>query len=454
MARPEVLVCHASTCRERGGEAVLTEIEELAATVGGCSVHAVGCLGYCNQAPNVLIRPAEGGETVRVRVSTLERSADVVARATGVAPDLDDETVKARTAGLRAARARDRARSVFKWNAALKGLQGGMERREILEVAGFLDGSDLAKMPDAICDYTRWTLDACAPVSKHSARFVFSSTDRKRGTPHPRGRGRMIAPVTWHTTLLAEVGANAEGPLPWIERDYTPVSTAHDWEQGRVELVVKIYENGLATSWLAKVPVGATVWLSRPVETLRVPYLVADGMAYKFRPASVLLVLAGTGVVALPQVLAHRDPSHKLRISTARRDQLKVPIDLVLSFREDDALLVEDVATFCREAADDAQGGAATGVRNLELLLTPAAADGRPPYPEAAAPDAFAALNASQNATITRARLDAPRLAEAYARMPQPCRVVVSGPDAFNRAARAALIGLVEEEDDLTLLSA
>ena len=30
---------------------------------------------------------------------------------------------------------------------------------------------------------------------------------------------------TWHTTLLAEVGSNGEGPLPWVERDYTPIST-------------------------------------------------------------------------------------------------------------------------------------------------------------------------------------------------------------------------------------
>ena len=38
--------------------------------------------------------------------------------------------------------------------------------------------------------------------------------------------------VTWHTTLLAEVGRNEEGPLPWVERDYTPVSGAKEWEQG------------------------------------------------------------------------------------------------------------------------------------------------------------------------------------------------------------------------------
>ena len=62
----------------------------------------------------------------------------------------------------------------------------------------------------------------------------------------------MPEPITWHTTLLAEVGANAEGPLPWVERDYTPISTAKQWEQGRVEILIKIYPGGAATPWLRR----------------------------------------------------------------------------------------------------------------------------------------------------------------------------------------------------------
>lgn len=92
-------------------------------------------------------------------------------------------------------------------------------------------------------------------------------------------------------------------------------SNAKQWEQGRVELLVKIYNDGLATSWLC----GTTppqLWLSTPARTLQVPSLVADGSS--FSPMSVLLVLAGTGVVALPQILAHRDPMYKLGISTPR----------------------------------------------------------------------------------------------------------------------------------------
>ena len=49
-------------------------------------------------------------------------------------------------------------------------------------------------------------------------------------------------------TLLAEVGPNAEGPLPWVEREYTPVSSAKQWELGRCELLVKVYPRGLTVT--------------------------------------------------------------------------------------------------------------------------------------------------------------------------------------------------------------
>ena len=92
-------------------------------------------------------------------------------------------------------------------------------------------------------------------------------------------------------------------------------------------------------------------WLSKPVRTLRVPSLVHEGGigddgGGAFKPGSVLMLLAGTGVVALPQILHHRDPLYKLGISTPKRDQLHVPIDAVLSFREDDVLGTNGSAPF------------------------------------------------------------------------------------------------------------
>jgi hypothetical protein len=170
----------------------------------------------------------------------------------------------------------------------------------------------------------------------------------------------------------------------------------------------------------------------------------------------VLLLLAGTGVVALPQILHHRDPLYKLGIGTPRRKQLRVPIDVVLSFREDDVLHLPQVAEYCHEAAaESAGGGGCVGVRHCALLLTganasPALFPGTKGGNRAAAE---AALDGLENARVLRSRLSSAIVADAVARMPQPCRVVVSGPGGFNAAAREMLTGLIDE-DQITVLSA
>ena len=201
-------------------------------------------------------------------------------------------------------------------------------------------------MPSAIENYVHWVLQSVEVVTAHSAIFKFATDDLKRGTPHPRGSGRMAKPVTWHVTMLGAVGANGEGPLPWIERDYTPISSALEWERGRCEILIKIYSNGQLTSWLDRLRTAAPaddtrIWLSRPIKTLSVPSLAtAEGGGEGFQPASVLLLLAGTGIVALPQILAHREPIRLLGIPTNRSSQLPCPIDLIQSCREDDLLLL------------------------------------------------------------------------------------------------------------------
>ena len=448
----EVHVCHAGTCLNRGAEGVLTEIEELASAVGGqCTVHETGCLGYCSQAPNAVVVRRGERPKIQTLIRSLEASADVVAAATGLRPNLEDDQIKQKLAGLRAARARERAKEVYHWNSALNGLGaeavGKPRLREELDWLRRQVGSadTTGQMPEAIAEYTKWSLESVEPVSRHAAVFTYTSKDRKRGTPHPRGRGRVPRPITWHTTLLAEVGANDEGPLPWVERDYTPISSAHQWEQGRVEILIKIYADGKATSWLYRTK-PETVWLSRPVRTLAVPSLVHDD-GPSFRPASVLLLLAGTGVVALPQILAHRDPYGSLRISTPKRDQLRVPVDVLLSCREDDAPMAPRCAAWCREEGD------AAGLRNCTLLLSPAA-EGDVPFPNAPDVDVEAAVAGLENARVVRGRLSAGLLTEAYRRMPQPCRVVVSGPGEYNSAVREMLMDLVDDLDSVTVLSA
>jgi hypothetical protein len=405
------------------------------------------------------LRGSDGGRkkdvTVEVKIRSLEASVRVVENATGERPNLEDPELEQRFAKLRGRRVREDAKSRHHWNAALRGLVGEQatedrsELKDLLSKAGFQDGIVIGDtMPSAIESYTRWTLSSVTPVSRHSAIYSLTSKDRKRATPHPRGRGRQVVPVTFHTTLLAEIGQNGEGPLPWIEREYTPVSTAREWDLGRCELLVKIYKDGLATSWLRADP-PPQFWLSTPMKTLHVPSLNPDGSA--FSPASVLLLLAGTGVVALPQILAHRDPCYKLGISTPRRWQLRVPIDLLFSCREDDVLLLPEIAQWCRDGEDK-------GLRHCTLMLTPPNADGAPPFPDVAAgvgdgQAAEQALEGVANAGIVRSRLSPALVTEAVGRLARPCRVVVSGPGGFNTAARELLAGLVEDEE-ITILAA
>ena len=459
----EIYVCHSGTCRSKGSEVTLLEIEELVNAVDGdCSVVRSGCLGYCRRGPAVLVvtkssdsesylsKPRE--EQIHVQIHSLEASTKVVKQATGKTPPKDINTDK--FAKLRMIRTRKHARSVFKWNTALRGLEDQVKKdisllpelMELLEIAGYPDGVLTSlKMPKSIENYVRWTLTRVVPVSKHSALYSFKTEDLKRGTPHPRGRGRLPQPNTWHTTLLAEVGRNLEGPLPWIERDYTPVSSAKDWEEGRVDILIKIYKDGAATSWLHRAA-PKEVWLSKPSRTMIVPSLVTEGGS-AFQPGSVLLLLAGTGVVTLPQVLHHQDPLNKMHMYTPRRQQLLVPIDVILSFREDDVLHLSEIAEHCLDEK--------RGVRNCTVLLTAKSAD-PPIFPDASSGDKIHAQKTLQgvpNARILRSRLRFPIVSEAVTRMPKPCRVIVSGPAGFNNCARAMLKQLINM-DNVTILAA
>lgn len=504
----EILVCHSSSCRRRGSEAVLLEIEEL---VGGgdasVTVDASRCLGLCRKAPAaVVVTNGEGGsssghrrkarhrdesEQYFSRLDSLEKSVELVTIATGKPPRTDSADMRSRLAGIRSMRICQKAMSIYRWNEALKaaweqwdhtmsnnsrGPESSRKLRDTLmniyEMAGFrempnrAEGAKPPRMPEDIDKYSQWNLENVTVVSKHSAVFSFASTSRKRGTPHPRGGGRKPpSPNTWHVTMLAEVGWNDEGPLPWIERDYTPISSAKEWEQGKCDILIKVYSDGAATSWLHRLVEQASaksseqppsIWFSQPLQTLRVPKLVtADGAKDARYPSSVLLLLAGTGVVALPQIIHHRDPVGKLNISTHSKHQLCVPLDLILSCREDDVLLLPEILTFCKESLEM---GDAVGIRRCTLLLTQATEESaRAPFKDftsSKSEELLEALESLPNVKIRRKRLSQRTVAKALSKMPEPCRVVVSGPGGFNSASRDMLSDEGFPDASVTILEA
>lgn len=503
-----VYVCQSGTCRSKGSDAALLEIEELATLVDpeiveyGCEVEATGCLGYCSRGPAVaVVNPRiRRRERIYLGVNSLEKSAAVVEGATGARPPLDNlpPEFERRLSLVRATKQREYLVATYKWNKALgsllhaakemswqqqaspgrsKTLDGRLreEMETILAKAGYpgMSSCDLVlprTMPAAIENYVLWTLQSVEVISPHSAVFRFETKNPKRGTPHPRGRGRLAKPNTWHVTMLGKTGEAAEGsddgPLPWIERDYTPISSGLEWERGSCDILIKIYNDGRLTQWLrrrtgaslkvspGKPKVGAVllpreeatkIWLSRPIPTLALPSLAPAGDGNDFEPKSVLLLLAGTGIVALPQILAHKEPARMLGISTPRRNQLRCPIDLVHSCRKDDLLLLPEIREFCVEGSRPHP--TFRGLRNYTLLMT----DESKSSSSLSSPfeGIFETDNTDRcedilrdlpNAVCKRSqRLDRSIVAEALGRMVQPCRVVVSGPDTYNDAARRFL---------------
>jgi NAD(P)H-flavin reductase len=497
MPRNCIYVCQSGTCRSKGADAALVEIEELAKLVGNCDVKATGCLGYCSQGPAVEVvwTKNQGKKPIRdvhVKVNSIQKSAAVIKMSTGIDPPLENlpPETESRLSAIRMSKQREYFAATHQWNKALSvscGLTEESIRKRsvrtefetILIKAGYPDINlrDMltpalcpTEMPTFIEGFVSWALRSIEVVSSHSAIYSFETKDLKRGTPHPRGHGKLPEPNTWHVTMLGEVGFNEEGPLPWIERDYTPISSALEWERGRCDILIKVYNDGQLSSWLHQErsdPLGneneKRVWLSKPHRTLTVPALVPDD-DNGFRPASVLLLLAGTGIVALPQILAHREPSTLLGISTPRYKQLNIPIDLIHSCREDDVLLLPQIKQYCKEGMSSQDPVKYRGLRNYMLLLTgERVGQGddaeSPPFQEHVNETNDAVkytdiLKDVENAKTVKTRLTKDIVANAIRSMTSPYRVIVSGPDAFNNAARGFLEECDVNSSHVTILSA
>jgi ferredoxin-NADP reductase len=288
--------------------------------------------------------------------------------------------------------------------------------------------------------YARWRLERVQLASPWSAVYHF----KREGKPAPNGSAAAI-PLLWHTTLLAQVGENNEGPLGYIERDYTPISNAEEWRAGVCRLLVRVYAAGKATQWLlheAARTGGCSVLLSRPAQTMSLSIV---------RPSSILLLVAGTGVVVAQQLLA------------LRKWRGEVPLTAIYSCRADDALMLREL---------DAAVGSWTAPARLRVQVTPPNAAGETSsfvvadelLGSATCDAAFTAafphvLFAPGRVThmLLREELGALRCAADDAnRNPStgtPC-VVVSGPQGFNDAQLALLLAAGVERAHITVLEA
>ena len=182
-----------------------------------------------------------------------------------------------------------------------------------------------------------------------------------------------------------------------------------------------------------------------------------------FRPRSVLLLLAGTGIVALPQILAHKEPHRLLGIPVPKSKQMQCAVDLIASFREDDVLLLQEIKQACVEGARPHPRF--RGLRSCTLLLAKEKKGeggvGGPPFGdvhrENDSMNYHVLLKDLPNAKVRHSRITKDIVADAIERLDYPapqCRIVVSGPDSFNNAARGFLGDCGVGSKQITILSA
>jgi NAD(P)H-flavin reductase/nitrite reductase/ring-hydroxylating ferredoxin subunit len=130
-------------------------------------------------------------------------------------------------------------------------------------------------------------LDSITPINHDSSVFVFRFDPATAKHPFPTVEDW---PVAWHVHL--RVAAIA------VSREYTPTSTAVDFEKGRIVFVIKVYHQGKMTLHLSQLSKGAKVLLSQPKPTVSTSLL--SRVPGTLRP--LLLVGGGTGIVPLLQI--------------------------------------------------------------------------------------------------------------------------------------------------------
>ena len=82
-------VCTNGPCRRDGAHATLVELEELARHVS-LGVERYNCFGLCGRGPNVSIDYADGREAMHHGVRSTRQSLDIIERAAGARPEVDD----------------------------------------------------------------------------------------------------------------------------------------------------------------------------------------------------------------------------------------------------------------------------------------------------------------------------------------------------------------------------
>lgn len=102
-----------------------------------------------------------------------------------------------------------------------------------------------------------WCIDSVTRMNHDCLRIVLRADASAALLRHPA-----VGDV-WHVDVIRELDYGEE-----VQRAYTPVSSAQEYMQGILELMVKVYPDGKMSSWLASLRPGCRLLVSPPQPTL------------------------------------------------------------------------------------------------------------------------------------------------------------------------------------------
>lgn len=128
-------------------------------------------------------------------------------------------------------------------------------------------------------EFSPWVVNAITVAGESS--FIF----RLSAVTVPGQWVEGADPSSWHVSL--------RGPRSKeVEREYTPLSSAREWTEGRMDMLIKVYKTGALTSRLEETQVGERWWMSDPQTTVEVPRILPTAG----RLGAIALFAGGTGV--------------------------------------------------------------------------------------------------------------------------------------------------------------
>jgi ferredoxin-NADP reductase len=105
-------------------------------------------------------------------------------------------------------------------------------------------------------DLEEWQIESVSNLNHNCIVMVFKTTamDITSCDPNPGG--------VWHVDLAKEDDNGQE-----LKRAYTPISDFDAYHQGRIDMMIKIYPDGLMTQYLSTLAVGSKMLMSPPIVT-------------------------------------------------------------------------------------------------------------------------------------------------------------------------------------------